>query len=165
MSATEMRDWALEAQYYVNVYFMVEDLECLHRGGRIPSSVAVVGSKLDVKPIITIPADGTLSVKGVARGRKKGLKQLAQLYFENADKATAQPYICVGNSDCEKDMKKLEDLIKDDGIEPIFIEGTIGPVIGSHVGPGMVSLVFWGRDKREQISVADRIARKVRGNQ
>ena len=165
LSATEMRDWALEAQYYVNVYFMVEDLECLHRGGRIPSSVAVVGSKLDVKPIITIPADGTLSVKGVARGRKKGLKQLAQLYCENADKATAQPYICVGNSDCEKDMKKLEDLIKDDGIEPIFIEGTIGPVIGSHVGPGMVSLVFWGRDKREQISVADRIARKVRGNQ
>ena len=165
LSATEMRDWALEAQYYVNVYFMVEDLECLHRGGRIPSSVAVVGSKLDVKPIITIPADGTLSVKGVARGRKKGLKQLAQLYFENADKATAQPYICVGNSDCEKDMKKLEDLIKDDGIEPVFIEGTIGPVIGSHVGPGMVSLVFWGRDKREQISVADRIARKVRGNQ
>ena len=61
-------------------------------------------------------------------------------------------------------MKKLEDLIKDDGIEPIFIEGTIGPVIGSHVGPGMVSLVFWGPDKREQISVADRIARKVRGN-
>ncbi len=164
LTATEMRDWALEAQYYVNVYFMVEDLECLHRGGRIPSSVAVVGSKLDVKPIITIPADGTLSVKGVARGRKKGLKQLAQLYFDSADKATAQPYICVGNSDCEKDMKKLEDLIKVDGIEPIFIEGTIGPVIGSHVGPGMVSLVFWGPDKRDQISVADRIARKVRGN-
>lgn len=164
LTATEMRDWALEAQFYVNVYFMVEDLECLHRGGRIPSSVAVVGSKLDVKPIITIPADGTLSVKGVARGRKKGLKQLAQLYFDNADRATAQPYICVGNTDCEKDMKKLEDLIKVDGIEPIFIEGTIGPVIGSHVGPGMVSLVFWGPDKREQISVADRIARKVRGN-
>ena len=164
LTAKEMKDWALEAQNYVNVYFMVEDLECLHRGGRIPSSVAVVGSKLDVKPIIMIPADGTLSIKGVARGRKKGLKQLAQLYFDSADKANAQPYICVGNSDCEKDMKKLEDLIKKDDIEPIFIEGTIGPVIGSHVGPGMVSLVFWGPDKREQVSVADRIARKVRGN-
>ena len=44
-----------------------------------------------------------------------------------------------------------------------FIEQPIGPVIGSHVGPGMVSLCFWGRDKREEMSVADRIARKVRG--
>lgn len=163
LTASEMAAWALEAQNFVNVYFMVEDLECLHRGGRIPSSVAVVGSKLDVKPILLIPADGTLSVKGVARGRKKGLKQLAELYFEHADKTDSQPYVCVGNADCEKDMKRLEDLIKKEGANPLFIEGTIGPVIGSHVGPGMVSLVFWGPDKREQVSVADRIARKVRG--
>ena len=59
MTATELAEWALEARNFVNVYFMVEDLECLHRGGRIPSSVAVVGSKLDVKPILSIPADGT----------------------------------------------------------------------------------------------------------
>ena len=163
LTAKEMEEWALEAQNFVNVYFMVEDLECLHRGGRIPSSVAVVGSKLDVKPIITIPADGTLSVKGVARGRKKGLKQLAQLYVERADKTDVQPYVCVGNADCERDMKRLEDLIVKEGFEPLFIEGSIGPVIGSHVGPGMVSLVFWGPDKRGDVSVADRIARKVRG--
>ena len=163
LTAAEMEEWALEAQNFVNVYFMVEDLECLHRGGRIPSSVAVVGSKLDVKPILLIPADGSLSVKGVARGRKKGLKQLADLYVDRADKNESQPYVCVGNADCEKDMKRLEDLIKKAGFEPIFIEGTIGPVIGSHVGPGMVSLVFWGPDKRDDVSVADRIARKVRG--
>ena len=164
LTASQMAEWALEAQYFVNVYFMVEDLECLHRGGRIPSSVAVVGSKLDVKPILLIPADGTLSVKGVARGRKKGLKQLAEIFNERADKVDMQPYVCVGNADCEKDMKRLEEIIKKDGIEPLFVEGTIGPVIGSHVGPGMVSIAFWGPDKREQVSVADRIARKVRGN-
>ena len=163
MNAAELAAWAEEAQYFVNVYFMVEDLECLHRGGRIPSSVATVGSKLDVKPIILIPADGSLSVKGVARGRKKGLKQLAQIYAERADKTSSQPFVCVGNADCEKDMKKLEELIVKEGFDPMFIEGTIGPVIGSHVGPGMVSLVFWGPDKREETSVADRIARKVRG--
>ena len=163
LTAQEMEEWALEAHNFVNVYFMVEDLECLHRGGRIPSSVAVVGSKLDVKPILLIPADGSLSVKGVARGRKKGLKQLAQLYFDRADNVDAQPYVCVGNADCEKDMKRLEEIIKKEGHDPIFIEGTIGPVIGSHVGPGMVSLVFWGPDKRNDVSVADRIARKVRG--
>ena len=164
LTAIEMKEWALEAQNFVNVYFMVEDLDCLHRGGRIPSSVAVIGSKLDVKPILLIPADGTLSVKGVARGRKKGLKQLASLFAERADSIDVQPYVCVGNADCEKDMKRLEELIRKEGVDPLFIEGTIGPVIGSHVGPGMVSLVFWGPDKREEVSVADRIARKVRGN-
>lgn len=162
LTARELADWASEARYYINVYFMVEDLESLHRGGRIPSSVAVVGSKLDVKPILAIPADGSLSVKGVARGRKKALKALAQLYFDRVDK-NASAYVCTGNADCVKDMKRLEEIIEKEGYNPVFVEGTIGPVIGSHVGPGMVSLVFWGPDKREELSVADRIARKVRG--
>ena len=53
---------------------MVEDLESLRRGGRIPGSVAYAGSKLDVKPLLTIATDGKLSLSGVARGRKKGIK-------------------------------------------------------------------------------------------
>ncbi len=40
---------------------------------------------------------------------------------------------------------------------------TIGPTIGSHVGPGMVSCCFWGKDRRESLSFTDRIARRVRG--
>lgn len=162
LSARELADWACEARNYINVYFMVEDLESLHRGGRIPNSVAVVGSKLDVKPILNIPADGSISVKGVARGRKKGLKNLAQLYIDRVDKE-APSYVATGNADCEKDMKKLEELIGKEGYTPAFLEHSIGSVIGSHVGPGMVSIAFWGPDKREDLSVADRIARKVRG--
>ncbi len=163
LTADEMEKWACEARYFANVYFMVEDLECLHRGGRIPASVAVVGSKLDVKPIVTIAADGTLSVKGVARGRKKGLRQLVQLYMDRVD-STAAPFVCVGNADCPKDMKKMEEiLVKEAGKEPVFVEQPIGPVIGSHVGPGMVSLCFWGKDRREDVSLTDKIARKVKG--
>lgn len=163
LTAEEMEEWACEARYFVNVYFMVEDLECLHRGGRIPNSVAVIGTKLDVKPIVTIASDGTLSVKGVARGRKKGLKQLVNLYLERHDDAAA-PFVCVGNADCEKDMKRMEGiLVKESGTEPLFVEQPIGPVIGCHVGPGMVSLCFWGADRRNDISMADKIARKVKG--
>ena len=51
----------------------------------------------------------------------------------------------------------------DDSI--LFLESSIGPVIGSHVGPGMIAVVFWGGDKREELSVADRIARKVKGGE
>ncbi len=169
MTAAELAEWALEARNYVNVYFMVEDLDCLHRGGRIPASVAVVGSKLDVKPVLMIPEDGSLAVKAVARGRKKGLRQLASLYLDNAAEQDNQPVICIANADCEKDMKRLEELIRKecgkDRQAPVFIESTIGPVIGTHVGPGMVALVFWGPDKRDKLSVADRIARKVRNRE
>lgn len=162
LDADEMEKWVLEARNFVNVYFMVEDLECLHRGGRIPASVAVVGSKLDVKPIVTIAYDGTLSVKGVARGRKKGLKQLVDLYQQRVDKSSPA-YVCVGHADCEKDMRRMEELMVKGGYDGVFVEQPIGPVIGSHVGPGMVSLCFWGVDRREDISMADKIAHKVKG--
>ena len=161
LTADEMEAWANEARYFVNVYFMVDDLESLRRGGRIPSSVAIVGAKLDVKPIVTIAADGTLSVKGVARGRKKGLKTLVDLMSANLD-PDSPPYVCVGNADCEKDAKRMEDLIVKTGFEPMFVEQPIGPVIGCHVGPGMVALCFWGQDRRTNYSVADKIANKVR---
>ena len=162
LTVDEMEAWALEAHNFVNVYFMVEDLESLHRGGRIPNTVAVLGTKLDVKPILTIPADGSLSVKGVARGRKKGIKQLAELFAERRAE-DAPGYIFIGNADCEKDAKRLEEIIMKEDKAPVVIMHSIGPVIGSHVGPGMMSIVFWGKDKRESLSVTDRIARKVRG--
>ena len=167
LSAKELAEWAAEAQYFVHVYFMVDDLESLRRGGRIPSSVAFAGSKLDVKPLLFIATDGTLSIKGVARGRKKGLKQLADLFDEKAELTEDSPYVMVGNADAAKDAAKLEEIIeKSDKAKhqkPIFIDSSIGPVIGSHVGPGMVAVGFWGPDKRNEVSVANRIARKVKG--
>ena len=45
----------------------------------------------------------------------------------------------------------------------LFMDSCIGPVIGSHVGPDMLAIVFWGKDRREDLSVSDRIARKVKG--
>ena len=69
----------------------------------------------------------------------------------------------IGNADCPKDAQRLKDeLEKDDG-SILFLESSIGPVIGSHVGPGMIAVVFWGGDKREELSVADRIAKRVKG--
>jgi DegV family protein with EDD domain len=161
--AAELASWAREAQHFVNVFFMVDNLDALQRGGRIPASVAFAGSKLDVKPILMIPDDGTLSIKTIVRGRKKGLKTLAQLYRENAASYQGASDVCVGNADCPDDMVRLEKLVAGDG-DVHFVETSIGPVIGCHVGPGMVSLVFWGRDKRPASSVSERIAQRIRSN-
>ena len=57
----------------------------------------------------------------------------------------------------------MVEMIKKSDPEANVLRTSIGPVIGSHVGPGMIAVVFWGGDKRQGGSIADRIARKVKG--
>lgn len=163
LTAKEMVVWAEEARYFVDALFMVEDLEALRRGGRIPATIAYAGGKLDVKPLLTIDAEGKLTLTGVARGRKKGLKQLAEYYLKRRDVNEPSSQVIIGDADCPKDVERLRELIEKGHEGALFLESSIGPVIGSHVGPGMIAVVFWGSDKREGLSVADRIARRVKG--
>ena len=164
MSAAELAAWAEEARCFVNEEFMVDDLEALRRGGRIPASVAVAGAALDVKPLLVIAEDGTLSLVGVARGRKKGIRQLAEYYKKNVDDAGQAHVAIVGHADCPKDAARLKEALEKEAPGLLCLVCNIGPVIGSHVGADMLAVVFWGHDKRENLSVADRIARKVKGD-
>ena len=70
--------------------------------------------------------------------------------------------VVIANADCPKDADRLKEALAkvDEGV--LFLESSIGPVIGSHVGPDMLAIVFWGDDRREDLTVADRIARKVK---
>ena len=162
LTAKELVEWAEEARYYVDAEFMVDELVYLSRGGRVPPALANVGSKLDVKALMTINLEGKLEPSGVARGRKKGIKQLIEYYEKHVVESGAGQCVVIGHADCTKDVERLKEaLLKvDDTI--LFLESYIGPVIGSHVGPGMIAVVFWSSDKRERLSVADKIAQKVK---
>lgn len=149
LTAEEMVAWAEEARYFVQTLFMVDDLDALHRGGRIPASVAFAGSKLDLKPLLNFDTNGKLSLAGASHGRKKGLKQLASFYGK-------------AHADSEKDADRVCELLAKQDESITVIKHDIGATIGSHVGAGMVSISFWGEDRREALSVADKIARKVR---
>ena len=162
-TAKELADWTEEARNFVDCEFMVEDLDSLKRGGRIPSSVAVAGAALDVKPLLTIDVDGKLQLTGVARGRKKGMRHLAEYFEKNASNEGRAHFVMVGNADCPKDAEKLKGMIQKIDPDAVIIESSIGPVIGSHTGPDMLAIVFWGSDKRENLSVADRIAKRIKG--
>lgn len=163
MTACELARWAEEARFFIDAEFMVNDLDALRRGGRIPASIAYAGSKLDVKPLLCITSEGKLSLSGVAHGRKKGIRQLAEYYLKR--KADSRPgrFVVIGNADCPKDALRLKDILAKEDDSILFLESSIGPVIGSHVGPDMLAVVFWGNDKREELSVSDRIAKKVKG--
>lgn len=162
MTARELAAWAEEARYFVDAEFMVDDLESLRRGGRIPSTVAYAGAKLDVKPLLNISIEGKLALTGVARGRKKGIRQLAEYCSKRMTDQMPGRCVVIGNADCPKDAARLKELLAKEDDNLLFLESSIGPVIGSHVGPGMLAVVFWGGDRREELSVADRIARKIK---
>ena len=162
LTAEQMVRWAEEARYYAHTIFMVDDLNALRRGGRIPSGVAVAGSMLDVKPLLTFDLDGKLAIMGVSRGRKKAIRKMASYYEKNHNTDIYSAVAAVGNADCPHDLGRLEDLIRKTDDSTVFIETNIGPTIGCHVGPGMMSCCFWGEDRRKGISVSDRIANDVR---
>lgn len=162
LTAKQLAEWAEEARWFVNAAFTVDELEYLRRGGRIPDAAASIGAKLNIKPMLGFELDGGLSMTGVARGRKKALKALVKFYEENhADGGGSDETVIVASSDAEKDAKWVEEhLDRSEGSLPV-LRCNVGPVIGSHTGPGMVALVIWGPDRRKKISLADRIANKL----
>lgn len=166
LTAKQLADWATEARWFVNCLFTLDELEYLRRGGRIPAAAATIGSKLNIKPLLDFDLDGALSLSGVARGRKKALKALVKFYDENhAEGHGSNNVVLIGSADADNDAHWVEDhLDRPEGAIPA-ITCQLGPVIGSHVGPGMVAVAFWGGDRREKISIADRIANKINGGE
>ena len=99
---------------------------------------------------------------GMARGRKKGMKKFIEIYQRDHVSAGYQNMIALGNADCVDDMRRLREMLTKEDDSLLFVETSIGPTIGCHVGPGMMSCVFWGDDRRKNAPVADRIANGVR---
>ena len=148
LTAKELADWANEARYFVNVYFTLDQLESLAKGGRMPSSIAYVGSKLNLKPILYIDATGKLEVKTAVRGRKKSLAKILSIYQERRDMERPDRTIVCQSGDCTETVDAmLEEAAKLDP-EATLVGGQVGPTIGSHIGPGSLTFAFWGQDRR-----------------
>lgn len=150
MNAKELVEWIREARYYVRGLFTLESLDWLARGGRIPAAAASLGGKLDIKPELSYDETGALSLKRMCRGRKKALKAIINDFITESGDERISPMAIV-TADAEHDGDWLEmALRKVEGCEDIpIIRSSVGPVIGSHVGPGMVALIFWGTDMRK----------------
>ncbi len=78
-SMEEVYDVLMEERDHVNVWFTVDDLHHLQRGGRVSRTTAIVGSMINIKPLLRVTASGELKSDGTVRGRKKALKTLGTL--------------------------------------------------------------------------------------
>ncbi len=166
LTARELYEWAREARYFIHGYFTLDGFATLAAGGRIPPAAATVGGKLDIKPELSYDTNGALSLCGMCRGRKKALRAILQDFKENYNHDPSLP-LAIVSTDAEKDADWLEkEVRRQEGCGSVtIIRSQVSPILGSHVGPGMVALIFWGNDRREKLSFTDRLARKVRKKQ
>jgi DegV family protein with EDD domain len=145
-SKDEIVKWLDDNKLKMNYWFMVEDLKHLKRGGRISSSKAVIGTLLDVKPIIYICSDGTLKNIANVRGRKKGIKYLIDRFRERA-LDTENQVIGISHGNCLEDAKLLKKLMEKEFCNNKFIINTLGLGMATHCGNGMLALCFLGNKR------------------
>lgn len=142
----EARDFAEARKLHMAHWFTVDDLEYLKRGGRLSAASAIIGTVLNIKPVIHTDSEGRLVAVEKIRGRKKAIQCLFDKYEELSEEPGKQPvYFC--HSDSPKDIEYMKDLLMEKyGIEPEMILD-VGPVIGSHIGPGTVAIFFTAKER------------------
>ena len=142
----EVRDWTEQNKLRQCHWFTVNDLFFLKKGGRVSAATALVGSMLQIKPVMHMDDEGHLINVSKARGRKASLLALADKVGELAEDPASQT-MYISNSDCPEDAQFVADEVKRRyGVKEVVIN-SIGPVIGAHTGPGCVALFFMGKHR------------------
>lgn len=142
----EVAQWVEENKLHICHNVTVDDLNHLHRGGRVSKTTAVLGTLVQIKPIIHMDNNGKLQVIGKERGRKKSLNKIVDMAVEQS-KGWDNDIIMITHGDCIEDAEYVAKLVREKmGIDNILINN-IGTVIGSHTGPG-VAAVFCMGNKR-----------------
>ncbi|MBQ8833478.1 MAG: DegV family protein [Oscillospiraceae bacterium] len=144
MSLSELTAWVEANKLNVCHWVTVDDLSHLKRGGRISATTAIVGTMLNIKPVIFVDNDGHLINTAKVRGRKAAIDFLAKKLGQTVtDKET----VFIGHGDCPEDAATLEAMLKEQyGVKNV-ITGYVGPVIGAHTGPGVLVLFFMGTQR------------------
>lgn len=140
----ELYNWITENRTKVCHWFIVDDLEQLKRGGRISGATAAIGKALQIKPLISVDMDGKLINISKIRGNKKVYEALIdKLKRDGID--TRKQTVIIGNGDCPEKAEELAELLKEENLVSDIIVSSIGPVIGTHTGTGMLALTFMGK--------------------
>lgn len=144
-SLEEVAAYAEETKKNLCHWFTVDDLVYLKRGGRVSATAALAGAVLGIKPVLHVDDEGHLINVSKVRGRKQSIQALFKKYQELALDKQGEYFISHG--DCLEDAKYLEGLVeKEYGVKATVISD-IGPVIGSHSGPGTLAFFFLGKNR------------------
>ena len=143
----EVYDHIMEDRHRIFHLVTADDLYYLHRGGRLSSASFMIAKTLKIKPLIQVTETGSL--EGVAKviGRKRAIKEMASIVARTAiDQENATVYIV--HADCLAEAVLLQNYIKEKAKIKDFHIGVIDCVIGAHVGPGGVGVIFRAKDRK-----------------
>ena len=142
----EVAEWLEQNKLHLCHQFTVDDLYHLHRGGRVSKATAILGTLINVKPVLHVDDEGHLTSVCNVRGRKKSLIKLVD-HMEAQIEGFQNDVIFISHGDCLEDAEFVAALVRERfGIENIMIN-YVSPTIGSHSGPGTVALFHLGRKR------------------
>lgn len=122
----------------VKTYFLVDDLNHLMRGGRISKTAALMGSLVNIKPVIAVKGDGRLDSVAKVRGKKKTQTEVVCMTLE--DIADPRVVIAYAGADSQEVAQVLKNqLLASEQVNEVLIL-PLGPVISTHTGPGTLGL-------------------------
>jgi DegV family protein with EDD domain len=143
MNYKENAQWLREHADNINYWFKVEDLMYLKRGGRVSAATAIMGTALNIKPILTIDKNGKLQTIDKKRGNKLALKAMVERFNANYDPSVLKT-VYLSCADCTEDADMLKALIEECRPEAEVKITMLSPIIGAHTGPDMLSLIYYG---------------------
>lgn len=145
-SMEEVAEWLEQNKLHLCHQFTVDDLFHLHRGGRVSKATAIIGTLINVKPVLHVDDEGHLTSLCNVRGRKKALLKLVEHMGEQID-GYQNDVVFISHGDCPEDAAFVAAQVKERfGIENILID-YVSPTIGAHSGPGTVALFFLGKNR------------------
>lgn len=142
----ECYDWVMEARHNVNVFYTTGDLKYLQRGGRVSKTSAVVGTVLNINPILTLDSSGKLITIDKARGEKATERKIRE-YVASAVINPEENTLYISHSDCPERAKRFAEMAKAEFGFKDVVYTYIGSTIGCHSGPGLVALFFFGKPR------------------
>ena len=142
VSIDELKAYIEETKHSICHWFVVDDLDLLKKGGRISALTATFGKALQIKPLISADETGKLVNTGKIRGKSNVIPALVNCVKRDASKNSKKQIAFVAHADDPAGAKALRKAIKSNFKEVQICD--IGPIIGSHVGPGMLAVVFQG---------------------
>lgn len=143
LSLDETAQWVRDNRLHLCHWFTVDDLMFLKRGGRISAATAVVGTMLNIKPVLHVDDEGHLIKVATARGRKASIDAMFK-HMQQTGLDISNQDIFISHGDCPEDAKYLAEMIETTYHPKSLYIDYVGPVIGSHSGPGTLALFFLG---------------------
>ncbi len=148
----ELVEWIDANKLKIHHWVLVSDLKWLVKGGRVSKVSGVLGSMLNICPLINVNKEGKLAPQEKIRTKKKAMSRIVEMMEANADNGLDYDGKCyIAHSDCPEDAEYMKNMIEEKfkNLKGKVVVNSIGTVIGSHTGPGTMVPVFFGKERTE----------------